>query len=132
MNYYHPQTLEYIRNPLPAVADWANATALPVPEYDPQTHSCRFVEGGWLVEVNEAPPVQPTTVSPRQIRQALTATGMRTQVETAVASGDQDLKDWWEFATAVEENHPEVIGMATMLGLTDTQRHDLFVLAASR
>ena len=33
-NYYHPNTLEHIRNPLPAVADWANATTLPVPEYD--------------------------------------------------------------------------------------------------
>lgn len=50
MNYYHPTTLEHIRNPLPAVADWANVTALPVPEYDPQTHSCRFVSGAWLVE----------------------------------------------------------------------------------
>ena len=51
MNYYHPQTLEHIRNPLPAVADWATATALPVPEYDPQTHSCRFVAGSWVVEI---------------------------------------------------------------------------------
>ena len=50
MNYYHPQTLEHIRNPLPAVADWANATTLPVPEYDPQTHQCRFASGAWLVE----------------------------------------------------------------------------------
>lgn len=78
------------------------------------------------------PPVQPISVSPRQIRQAITAAGMRTQVETAVAAGDQDLKDWWEFSTAVEENHPEVLGMATLLGLTDTQRHDLFVLARSK
>ncbi|MGE3550987.1 MAG: hypothetical protein AB7I29_13950 [Geobacter sp.] len=49
-NYYHPQTLEHIRNPLPAVADWAEATELPVPEYDPQTHSCLFASGAWLVE----------------------------------------------------------------------------------
>ena len=51
MNYYHPETLEHIRNPLPAVADWAEATALAVPDYNPQTHSCRFVSGAWLVEV---------------------------------------------------------------------------------
>lgn len=51
MNFYHPDTLEHIRNPLPAVADWAEVTALEVPDYDPQTHSCRFVAGAWLVEV---------------------------------------------------------------------------------
>lgn len=50
MNYYHPQTLEHIRNPLPAVAEWALTTELPVPEYNSQTHGCRFVDGGWLVE----------------------------------------------------------------------------------
>lgn len=50
MNFYHPDTLEHIRNPLPAVADWAGATALPVPEYDPQEHGCRFVDGAWLAE----------------------------------------------------------------------------------
>ena len=49
-NYYHPDTLEHIRNPLPAVADWAHATALAVPAYDPQTQQCRFVSGAWLVE----------------------------------------------------------------------------------
>lgn len=53
MNYYHPQTLEHIRNPLPAVADWANATALPVPEYDLQTEQCMLVDGSWVVSLPE-------------------------------------------------------------------------------
>jgi len=55
MNFYHPETLEHIRNPLPGVADWATPTELEVPAYDPQAESCRFVSGVWLVEVN-APP----------------------------------------------------------------------------
>lgn len=55
MNHYHPQTLEHIRNPLPAVADWAGSTELAPPLYDPQAESCRFVDGAWLVEVNAAP-----------------------------------------------------------------------------
>jgi hypothetical protein len=50
MNYYHPTTLEHIRNSLPAVAEWAGATALPVPDYDPQTQQCMFVDGVWKVE----------------------------------------------------------------------------------
>lgn len=70
-------------------------------------------------------------VSPRQIRQALTAAGLRTAVEAAVASGNQDLQDWWEFATAFEENHPMVIGMAATLNVTEEQLHSLFVLAGS-
>jgi hypothetical protein len=49
MNYYHPTTLEHIRNPLPAVAEWAGATALPVPDYDPHTQQCMFVDGAWKV-----------------------------------------------------------------------------------
>lgn len=81
----------------------------------------------WYAAYQE--PVPPISVSPRQIRQALTAVGLRAQVEAAVASGSQDLKDWWEFSTAIEENHPEVLAMATAMGLTAEQRHDLFVLA---
>jgi len=56
-NYYHPQTLEHIRNPLPAVADWAESTALPVPDYDPQTQQCMFVEGAWVVEAVAGPDI---------------------------------------------------------------------------
>ncbi|MGL4678315.1 MAG: hypothetical protein ACRCWC_02925 [Plesiomonas shigelloides] len=81
-----------------------------------------------------APPVitPPIIVSPRQIRQALTQLNLRTQVEAIVASGDQDTKDWWEFATSVEQNHPMVLAMATALGVTDEQRQVLFDLAASK
>lgn len=76
-------------------------------------------------------PVVPTSVSPRQIRQALTRTNLRTQVESAVASGDQDLKDWWEFATSFERSNIHVIEMGQALGVSPTQLDDLFVLAAS-
>ncbi len=74
----------------------------------------------------------PIVVSPRQIRQALTAAGLRTQVESAIAtSANQDLKDWWEFSTAFEENHPMVVQMALDLEVTGEQLHSLFELAAS-
>jgi hypothetical protein len=56
---------------------------------------------------------------------------LRTQVEEAVATADQTVKDWWGFATAFEENHPMITAMAIGLGVTDEARHDLFVLAAS-
>jgi hypothetical protein len=71
------------------------------------------------------------TVSPRQIRQALTRAGLRTQVETAVAAGDQDLKDWWEFATSVERQNEHVVAMGAALGQTTEQMDQLFQLAAT-
>ncbi len=76
-------------------------------------------------------PVEPIIVSPRQIRQALTATGLRSQVEAAIAAGSQDLKDWWEFATAFEENHPMVVQMALGLQVDGDALHSLFALAAT-
>ena len=73
----------------------------------------------------------PISVSPRQIRQALSQSNLRADVETAVAAGDQDLKDWWEYATSFVENHAQVVAMAQQLNLSDAQLHDLFVLASS-
>ena len=73
----------------------------------------------------------PPTVTPRQIRLALNATGLRATVESAVAAGSQDLKDWWEYALDIERNHPLIAGMAAQLGISDQQLDDLFRLAAT-
>lgn len=70
------------------------------------------------------------SITPRQIRQVLTASGIRAQVEAAVADGDQDLKDWWEFSSSFERYHPVLVEMATDLGLTGGQIDDLFDQAA--
>lgn len=77
------------------------------------------------------PPPVPESVSPRQIRQALTRAGLRTAVEAAVAGGDQDLKDWWEFATDFQRAHPMVIALAGALDVSEQEVDDLFVLAGS-
>ena len=90
----------------------------------------------WLAEGNtplpaDPVPVPPIVVKPRQIRQALTIVGLRAAVEAYVAAGDQDLRDWWEFATSFEENHPMVISAAAALGVSAAQLHEVFALAAS-
>lgn len=82
----------------------------------------------------ESPVAQPvgiTTVTPRQIRQALTRAGLRATVEAAVAAADQDTKDWWEFATSIERNNSELIAMAAALGVSDVALDDLFHLAST-
>lgn len=92
----------------------------------------RIWHDGSRVVIKDAEPiVVHESVSPRQIRQALTAVGLRAGVEAAVSAGDQDLKDWWEFSTAFERNHPMVIGMANGLNVSSEQLDQLFILASS-
>lgn len=78
-------------------------------------------------------PPQPaqSMITPRQIRLALNQLGLRETVEQAVASGSQDLRDWWEYALDIERNNALVIGMAGQLGITEQQLDDLFRLAAT-
>ena len=76
-----------------------------------------------------AAPIAP--ISPRQIRQALTRAGLRTAVETAVAAGDQDLKDWYEFSTAFERLNPQVTAMGAALNVSSADLDQLWALGAS-
>ena len=77
-------------------------------------------------------PVIPVTqISPRQIRMALTQMNLRNAVEAVVAAGDQDLKDWYEFSTYFDRNHPQVLAMATALSVSDSQLDALWALGAT-
>ncbi len=81
-----------------------------------------------------APVVTPKVippVSPRQIRQALSRVNLRNAVETTVSVADRDTKDWWEFATSFDRNHPQVLAMGVALGQSEKQLDDLFILAGS-
>jgi len=58
----------------------------------------------------------------------LTAAGLRAQVESAVsASGDQSLKDAYEYAAYFSEADPFITKMAATLNLTADQVHAMFV-----
>ncbi len=84
-----------------------------------------------VVALTPEPSVPSVVASPRQIRQALTAAGMRGAVEDAVAAGDQDIKDWWNFSTAFERMNPQVTAMATALGVSDEELDGLWALAVT-
>lgn len=77
------------------------------------------------------PPAPIAPISPRQIRMALTRASLRTAVESAVAAGDQDLKDWWEFSTTFERLNPQVTAMGDALGQTAEQLDALWALGVS-
>ena len=90
----------------------------------------------WLAKGNTPEPADPVPVaspqiSPRQIRMALTQMNLRSQVEAAVAAGDQDLKDWYEFSTYFDRNHPQVTAMAATLNVSDAQLDSLWQLGAT-
>jgi hypothetical protein len=62
-------------------------------------------------------PVPVMIVEPLQIRKALTRLGIRAQVEEAVGTANQDVKDMWEFSPAIYSNDPTLVQFATALGL---------------
>lgn len=92
----------------------------------------------WVEQGNEpeviqyvAPAPVPQEVTPRQIRLALNAMGLRDAIEAAVAAGSRDLQDTWEFSTVIERANPLIAGMAAALGMSEAQVDALFVLAAT-
>ena len=73
----------------------------------------------------------PQSISPAQMRVALINTNLFDRVTSAVASGDQKMKIWWEFSTAFERNNVYVVAMATQLNVTDKELDDLFILGST-
>lgn len=87
-----------------------------------------WTDGAW-VEV----PIVPISVTPLQARKALTAFGIRSQVEAYFASVDrtQAEKDEWHYATEVRYDDPVLAAAAATLGITDEQRAALFIAAGN-
>ena len=97
---------------------------------DYQTY-LQWVEDGGTALPSDTPAVVIPSISPRQIRMALTRVNLRAYVEAAVASGDTDLKDWWEFSTSFERLNPQVIAMGTALGQTAEELDALWLLGST-
>jgi len=86
---------------------------------------------GEVAEADAPVVVVPESISPRQFRQALTASGLRSAIESAIAGSDQDTKDWYEFSTSFERHHPVVVAMVASLGYTEQQADAVWTLGAS-
>ena len=77
----------------------------------------------------------PSSVTMRQARLALLSTGRLADVETAIAEMSEPDKSAatieWEYSQTVERNRPFVLTLGALLGLSETQLDDLFILAAT-
>lgn len=79
-------------------------------------------------EINKVPEV----VSMRQARLALFKQGLLSTITTAIESStDEELKIEWEYATTVRRDLPNLIALATSLGLTSDDLDNLFRLAST-
>lgn len=101
-----------------------------VSEYEAYRAAHQAEYDAWRSAQTAIPPV-PQFVTPWQMRRALNQLGLRAMVEAAVAAGDQDSKDGWDYALEIRRDNPLLAGMAQALGMTGAQLDDLFRLAAS-
>jgi hypothetical protein len=89
----------------------------------------------WLAEGNTPVPAAPdlmlvpSFVTPLQFRKALNQLNLRNQIEEYVQTLDQESKDAWEYAIAIERNSPIVVGAANSLNKTSEEVDNLFRLA---
>lgn len=75
----------------------------------------------------------PQVVTMRQAKLALLQAGLLDEVDAAIAAETtpKAIKIEWEYASEVQRDWVNTLGLAAMLGLTDEQLDNLFVLAAS-
>lgn len=84
-------------------------------------------------EIESAQYVQPSVpenVTDLQIRLALNKLGLREAIESAVAAGTQDLKDYWAYSKIFSRHNPLVLGMAASVGVNSDGLDSLFLLAS--
>jgi hypothetical protein len=91
----------------------------------------------WLAAGNAAlpyaprPDPAPQSITPRQIRLALSQMGFRAQVEAAVAAGPLSLQDAWNYAQEFLRDDPNVAAMLGAVGATPDQADALWAMGAT-
>lgn len=66
------------------------------------------------------------SIAPWQCRKWLNANNLRAAVEAAIPAMGQDAVDGWEYATEIRRDDPLVLGMVTMLGMSENDLHQMF------
>lgn len=91
-----------------------------------------WLEAGNGPAVINEEPIRRIQVSAWQIRKALNATGLREQVEIAVAdSGNIELLDGWSYATTFDSDNELALSIGGTLNKSIDDMYELFKLAES-
>ena len=72
---------------------------------------------------------QVISATPWQIRKALNQLGLRSAVESAVSSADQETQDGWKYADVFKSDNQLIKSLCQLLGKSDAERIALFQLA---
>ena len=72
----------------------------------------------------------PAGVTAPQLREGLTALGMRAALEAVVAKQSQAVQDYYAFSTVFSRDNPQLAAIAAAGGFTDAQVDAVFVAAA--
>jgi hypothetical protein len=75
--------------------------------------------------------VIPQVITPLQARLALSQMGVRQQVEDSMLTATWDIKDFYEFALEWRRDNPQLITMATSLGMDSVAIDNFFLLAST-
>jgi hypothetical protein len=98
------------------------------------------VSSGQIQELPDLPPeptvvIVPKQVTMRQARLALHQAGLLPTVEAAINALPEPPRTAarieWDYSNAIQRNNPFVSQLALMLGFTESQLDELFILAAS-
>jgi hypothetical protein len=86
----------------------------------------------YLENPNPIPPV-PSSLSPAQLRLALTGFGWRDEVEALVSNPltPQDVRDNYEYRLDVQRDYPLLVLIGQQLGKTDEEIDELFRYGAT-
>ena len=75
-------------------------------------------------------PSQSISVTSWQLRKALNALGLRSSIESSVATNaNQDLIDGWEYSDTFHSDNPYISAIGSALGKTPADIYGIFLLA---
>lgn len=90
-----------------------------------------WIEQGGVPDPYVAPTYATTSVTPRQIRLALSKLGLRQVIEDWVNTQPIEVQDSWHYSLDFEIDNPLIVNAVSAMGKSQADLVGLFTLAAS-
>lgn len=131
--YYSPHTGEHIITDRPQ--PWMGGTDIAPPAYEPGTASAIFDGAAWRLEFSTSQVQAPESITMRQCRLHLLATGKLNLVQPAIDSLPEPQRSAasieWEYGSVVWRNSPLIAQLAPVLGWNTPEEIDAQFIAAA-